>query len=105
MNLAEFNIFIQNHKNGVYICDLSVHDHRPCRAYRSKGSVKFNKVRISGNGRSIAFTNPVAALVLSGIIHIQKVDGENGAVHFTITCKDDYQGGKYDEKIIWVPAP
>lgn len=105
MNLAEFNTFTQSHQNGLYICDLSANENRPCRSFRSHGSVKFTNVLVSGNARSISFTNPVSSLVLSGVIHIQKIDGERGAVHFTITCKDDYKGEQYDEKILWIPTP
>ena len=104
MDLSEFDAFVKdNNSNGYYGFSTLIN-----YAATSKEHfvIKFNYVFVNGEARSISFSNPVIAIRLDGITHIDRIDLDSGRVQFNITCEDNLinDGGKYVEKIIWVPV-
>lgn len=103
MDLSEFDVFAKDHSLNGYYGFSNLINH----AATSKENlvVKFNYAYVNGQARSISFSNPVMAVRLEGITHIERADLDSGEVRFDITCEDNLinDGGKYVEKIIWVP--
>ncbi len=85
--------------------DLVVFLHDDCDSSRRKFSVadintEFDHVSIYGSTRSIVFSNPVVTFSLNGIIHTEKTELENGSIRFDFTCRDEFTGVEYYEKVI-----
>ena len=104
MDLSEFDAFVKDNNGKGYYGFSTLINHTATSLEHFV--VKFNYVFVNGQAKAISFSNPVISIRLDGVTHIERTDLDSGEVQFEITCEDNLinNGGKYVEKIIWVPV-